>query len=224
MTKFTGKTVNDALNKGLKALRLNRNQVNLKVITEGSRGFLGIGNKPAVIDLQEINKEATVVEKDVTLAAERRLAKNQAVEVLGEYLADVTEAMGIKTEIEVTQDEKLVTYAFDTQQVGQLIGKHGRTLDALQTLAENFLARHKGQKLDIILDVANYREEQRKNLVRMAKRKAEQVLKSQQPVNCPTMLAFERKIIHQTLARSNVETISVGKEPHRYVKIYPDKK
>lgn len=223
MTKFTGKTVNDALSEVLKALKLNRNQVNLKVITEGSRGFWGIGTKPAVIELQESSKKVADVEKKSTLVA-KRLTKNQAVEALGEYLADATEAMGIKTEIEVTQDEKLVTYVFDTQQIGQLIGKHGRTLDALQTLAETFLARHKAPKLDIILDVANYREEQRKKLVKMAKQKAKQALKSQQPVNCPTMLAFERKIIHQTLAKSNVKTISIGKEPHRYIKIYPDKK
>ena len=236
--KFTGETVEAALIKGLKAMNLNRDQVNLKIISQGSKGFWGIGQKLAIIELRtKLPRSATQLEKaepekslqqnklpDVKSAV-TPLKDDQLVEKLGQYLADVTEAMGIKAQIEVTQEDKMVTYCFKTDQVGQLIGKHGRTLDALQTIAETFLAVHRGKKLKVILDISNYRREQKAALQRMALKKAALAVKLQHPVNCPAMQSFERKIIHQTLvARENVRTLSAGKEPHRFVRIYPNNK
>mgnify|MGYP001361951698 CR=1 FL=1 len=236
--KFTGKTVEAALAKGLKAMNLNRDQVNLKIISQAAKVFWGFGQKFAIIELEPISAQPTVQSENTEpekklqqnnlpdeKAAVDSLKDDQLVEKLGQYLADVTEAMGIKTHIEVTQEDKLVTYCFKTGQVGQLIGKHGRTLDALQTIAEAFLAVQKNRKLQVILETSNYRQEQKAALQHLALKKAALAVKLQHPVNCPAMQAFERKIIHQTLvARGSVRTLSAGKEPHRFVRIYPNNK
>lgn len=225
--KFWGKTTQSAIRSGLEELHKTREQVEVKVISEGRRGFLGLGKKPAEV---ELSPKTTVSEKDL---APRKVVEKQAkdseledhLHELGYYLADVTQKMGIETTIEVVVSKKVVTYIFETKQEGVLIGRHGKTLNALQLLAQDFLDRQSRKKIQVILDVADYRARRRETLRLLAQKVAADALYQQEKQTLDPMPAFERKIIHAALAKnSQVTTYSCGNEPRRAVVVEPTKR
>ena len=55
MVIFTGRTVEDAIEKGLKELHLSRLKAHIKVVSREKKGFLGFGKKPAQVDIEGIN-------------------------------------------------------------------------------------------------------------------------------------------------------------------------
>lgn len=225
--KFWGKTTQSAIRSGLEELHKTREQVEVKVISEGRRGFLGLGKKPAEV---ELSPKTTVSKKDL---APRKVVEKQAkdseledhLHELGYYLADVTQKMGIETTIEVVVSKKVVTYIFETKQEGVLIGRHGKTLNALQLLAQDFLDRQSRKKIQVILDVADYRARRRETLRSLAQKVAADALYQQEKQTLDPMPAFERKIIHAALAKnSQVTTYSCGNEPRRAVVVEPTKR
>lgn len=101
-----------------------------------------------------------------------------------------------------------------------MIGKHGRTINALQSLAQVFLNHKRFSKLEVTLDVANYRERRVETLTRLAENMAREVVATGKPVYLDPMPSFERKQIHSVLAdNEHVMTYSAGTEPKRAVVI-----
>lgn len=225
--KFWGKTTQIAIRSGLEELHTTREQVEIKVISEGRRGFLGLGKKPAEV---ELSPKAAGPKKEV---GPQKVVEKQAKESeledhlheLGYYLADITQKMGIETTIEVVVSKKVVTYIFETKQEGILIGRHGKTLNALQLLAQDFLDRQSKKKIQVVLDAADYRARRKETLRLLAQKVAADALYQQEKQKLDPMPAFERKIIHAALAKnSQVTTYSCGNEPRRAVVVEPTKR
>jgi len=107
-------------------------------------------------------------------------------------------------------------------EVGALIGRFGQTIDAIQYLLNAIVARREGERVEVTIDAAGYRERRRDMLERLADRSAERVLRSGEPVELDPMSAVERKIVHLRLKEvEGVETSSAGTEPNRYVVVSP---
>ncbi|WGN90220.1 RNA-binding cell elongation regulator Jag/EloR [Ligilactobacillus faecis] len=225
--KFWGKTTQIAIRSGLEKLHTTREQVEIKVISEGRRGFLGLGKKPAEVELLPkavLPKKETRPQKNVEKQAKESELEDQ-LHKLGYYLADITQKMGIETTIEVVVSKKVVTYIFETKQEGILIGRHGKTLNALQLLAQDFLDRQSQKKLQVVLDAADYRARRKETLRLLAQKVAADALYQQEKQQLDPMPAFERKIIHAALAQnSQVTTYSCGNEPRRAVVVEPAKR
>ena len=154
----------------------------------------------------------------------READRDEVVTALGNYLADVTAQMGVPATVDVTVGHRQVTYRFvaDEADEGKLIGKHGKILNALQLLAQNYVDARYRHHLQVILDVADYRERRRATLEHLAERTAEDVIASGRPVYLNPMPASERKVIHQTLAKNDyVTTASRGRDPRRGVVVRP---
>ena len=154
----------------------------------------------------------------------REAVRDEVVTALGNYLADVTAQMGVPATVDVTVGHRQVTYRFvaDEADEGKLIGKHGKILNALQLLAQNYVDARYRHHLQVILDVADYRERRRATLEHLAERTAEDVIASGRPVYLNPMPASERKVIHQTLAKNDyVTTASRGRDPRRGVVVRP---
>lgn len=125
----------------------------------------------------------------------------------------------------MTREANTVVFQLDTQKQGILIGKHGKTLNALQYLAQVFIHRIAKNKLSVVVNVGNYREKRQEIIQRLADRTAEKAIKSGQPVFLEPMPAFERKQIHAALSKNEyVKTHSEGDEPYRYLVVEPVKK
>ena len=149
--------------------------------------------------------------------------RQAAIEGVQDYVMTIVTQLGIDATVDAQQPgRRLVRVIFTTEMEGLLIGKHGRTINALQGLAQLYLNHHGAAHVAIELDVANYRERRQVTLARLADNTAREVVASGKPIYLDPMPAFERKQIHAALAQNRyVATYSAGKEPHRAVVIEP---
>jgi spoIIIJ-associated protein len=213
----TGETVGEAKWKALRELerlqpRLDRSAVRFQVLDEGSRGLLGVGSTPARV-------VATAAE--AAPAAEARPEESDAAARLRDVLEHVTAAFGLRCEIVIEEAEETLTAVCSGNDLGLLIGRHGQTIDALQTLAAAILRQDDGRRR-VIVDVAGYRDRRRKQLEAVAVRSAEDALRAGESVALEPMSSAERRIVHERLKDyDGVETSSEGDEPNRYVVVVP---
>ncbi|SPT62840.1 R3H domain [Aerococcus viridans] len=140
------------------------------------------------------------------------------VEYVAEYLIDVLASYLVDANIEVEDRGRTVIYNIQTEKKGLVIGKHGKIINSLETLAQVMTHQYVRPHVKVIVNVGNYRERRQETLARLARKTADQVANSKQPVFLDPLPAAERKIIHAQLARySYIATHSEGKEPHRYL-------
>lgn len=310
-------TQEEAIDKGLKALGITRDEAIIKVENPGKKGFLGFGQKDAVVTVEKREKTNVVDEfltNELNLDSKRKEAKpvkvaqkeekleeaafadrsetdpvkekaleeeaemdkeekikgrDQAeVELVGEkqqtqtevdtadysqeksvedskstepteeeiqskdqaaidevrqYLKDVIFAMGIEdVEVYTSRVNNNVKYDIETENAGLVIGRHGKVLNGLQTLAQNHIHQLAYSKLNVRADAEKYRERRKNTVETLANRTAERVIKTNKPVRLDPMPAHERKQIHRYLNQNpKVKTHSEGREPKRYLVVEP---
>ena len=200
---YTGKTVDDAIEAGLKALGIEKDQAEITVVEEASKGFLGLGSRPAkVLVTKKMNDE------DRTVA-------------FLEGLFDVLK-VAVAIEVKKGEDERIVIDLM-TANSSALIGYRGEVLDSIQTLAGAVYNSGKEDYSRVMVDCENYREKREKTLISLANKLANKAVKTGRKVTLEPMNPFERRIIHAALTDfAGVKTESEGKEPNRYVVIIPD--
>ena len=237
MSEFRGTTVEEAISLGLESLGLTRESAKIEIISENKKGFLGIGKKEAIISILPIVVEPTVEEPDVTAQESQvpvevveeepfkvleNLTERQTITELALYLTKITAELGAPALVRVERQKEAVMMHLETQKSGLLIGKHGRVLNAIQYLAQVFVHRVSKDRLNIVVNVGDYRERRQETMARLARRTARKVEETGQAVFLEPMPAFERKLIHGYLTEHPyVETHSEGEEPHRYLVVEP---
>ncbi|SEK74152.1 spoIIIJ-associated protein [Carnobacterium iners] len=162
---------------------------------------------------------------------ESDMSKNQvvqdddkALQLVSDYLVDISSKMGIETTVttDVNLSDRQVVFHIHTENAGLMIGKHGRILNALQSLAQVLLYQQAKTKFTVIVNVGDYRERREASLKNVAERTADKVVRTNLPVFLEPMPAFERKQIHFYLSKNKrVTTHSEGNEPHRYLVVEP---
>lgn len=213
-----GKTTNEAIEKGLKELKVSKDMVEIKVIEEGKRSFYNI-LAPRIVKVELALKEKKEIKKEKT---ERKINKNQdeinkAVEQIKEFLNKF-----LNKEITYKVEIKNYEIYIDVQgeDVNHLIGYRGENINALQTIISSVANKNSTLKIRVYLDIAGYREKREKTLEDLAEKIARTVVRTRKSVTLEPMTAYERKIIHTKLqTHSKVETISKGEEPYRKVVI-----
>lgn len=149
--------------------------------------------------------------------------KNTIIEEIKNFLQAILEKMGLEISFEIiTKDEKTTIKMYSNNN-SILIGKEGRTLKALETLAKQKILNETGIYYKFNLDVANYKEKIQKNIERLAKITAKEVIKTKIPVALDNMSSYERRIVHNILSDfKGINTESEGEEPNRHVVIKPE--
>ncbi|MGN1249778.1 MAG: RNA-binding cell elongation regulator Jag/EloR [Candidatus Spyradocola sp.] len=197
----TGKTYEEALMAGLAQMGLPSDKVDVEVLEEGTKGFLGIGAKPYRLRLTKKDTPAIRAE---------------------EFLKNVTSLMGLEVSFDITENEDAMLINMQGDNQGILIGHRGETLDALQYLTS--LQVNKGGKeyRRVTLDTEGYRAKREQTLIALAGRMANKVHKSGRRMMLEPMNPYERRILHATLQDNPyVTTHSEGEEPNRRVVITP---
>jgi spoIIIJ-associated protein len=221
VVEATGETVGEAKWAALRELErrqpgLDKTAVRFEVLTEGERGLLGVGYAPArvvaVVQEGAVDRESPVASVDESdLAADVRL-----------LLEEITGALDIDCRVEVHEDETGLRVNCVGTDLGALIGRYGQTIDAVQYLVNAIVAKREGERIEVTVDAAGYRERRRATLEQLATRSAERVLASGRPLELEPMSAVERKVVHLHLQDlDGVATSSEGTEPNRYVVISP---
>ena len=148
--------------------------------------------------------------------------KEDIIDFMKEYLKKVLTEMGLKVNLEVMKREDSVQITLYSDNNAILIGKNGRTLEALTTVLRQAIQTHFGVHFRFLLDVEEYKEKQQANLERLAKRVAKEVAISKIAAKLDPMNSYERRIVHNALNENKkVYTESEGVEPNRYVVIKP---
>jgi spoIIIJ-associated protein len=102
-----------------------------------------------------------------------------------------------------------------------LVGADGEVLDALQELTRLAVMTETGDRSRLMLDIAGYREQRRKELEALAANAVGEAKESREPVPLQPMNPFERKVIHDAVAAAGLSSESEGEEPDRHVVVLP---
>lgn len=137
---------------------------------------------------------------------------------VADYLENVIREYGADAQISFTTKGRQITFEIETSKTGMIIGKHGKIIDALQTLAQVLVHRSKKRRATIMINVGDYRDRRAETLERIAKRTAREVLATKQSVVLEPLPSYERKQIHSYLSKvDHIQTHSEGEEPNRYL-------
>lgn len=192
---FEAKTKEEAITLALNTLNANSDEV-IIVEREVKKTLFSKKAEIMVVLKEEINKEV----------------KN--------YISNLLKNMNIDGNIETKTKEDIPTFNILSSK-SILIGRNGRTLDAIQNLVNAYLKEElEGAYYKVIIDVNDYKQSRKIKLEKLAKYTAKQVAKTKIEAKLDPMNSFERRIIHSALSESNdVMTKSYGEEPNRYVVI-----
>ena len=142
-------------------------------------------------------------------------------------LRDVLNAIFAKLDItadiniDVNKEERTVNITVVGEDTGELIGKKGQTLDAVQYILSIIVNKDQDSYFRVKLDTNNYRERRQKTLENLARNMAAKVKKTHRKVTLEPMNPYERRVIHAYLQSDKlVTTKSEGEEPNRRVVIY----
>jgi spoIIIJ-associated protein len=216
-----GRTVEEAIRDALRVLGAKREDVDLMVLDEGSRGVLGLGAREARVRLTLLSAEGEEeVDEAPSASAPAVDAASDAVAVAREITSTLIEAMGFHGTIRGHEDGGAVLVSINGQQLAPLIGRHGQTLEALELVVNLIVARRLGHRVPVVVDAERYRERRREALQALASRTASRVRRSGTPVALEPMSASERRVIHTALAEdAGVSTHSEGEGDDRHVVI-----
>ena len=215
-----GKTTNEAIENGLKQLKVSKDRVEIKVLeNEEKRSFFSILAPRVVkveLTLKEDAKGAKIQEKrEIKLTKQEQ---EKAKENIEKFLKDFMRNLPEDTKYEITTEESGLKVSLTNDNLGYLIGYRGETLYALQNIMTAIAGKGIEQKVRVILDIEGYKAKREKTLEDLAEKVAKTVIRTKKPIKLEPMQAYERKIIHSKLQQnSKVETTSVGEEPHRRI-------
>lgn len=205
-----GKTVEEAIRKGLEELKVSRDDIDVEVLEEPtSGGILGMLSAKMA---------------KVRLTVDKKISKRQ-VEVTYERLDEILKSMfkitnenNISYKIEPNNNQMVLNITGEN--VGHLIGYRGKTIESFQSLLNSMLQKEDEEYAKIFVEVNGYKKEKTEKLKRLANKMADNVIKFRKSIKLEPMSAYERLIIHTELAnRKDITTESQGEEPRRCVVI-----
>ena len=148
------------------------------------------------------------------------VTKDDVVKYVKNYIVDIAKYMGVSVNIEAKKRENYIQINLFSESSSILIGKNGRTLEAMQLLIKNSLLNKTGFKINVILDVEDYKEKNNRHLEFNVKKIAREVRKTGIEAKLDPMNSYERRIVHNAIGTiKGVTTKSEGEEPNRYVVI-----
>lgn len=220
-----GKTYDEAVQDGLNKIGLSKNEVSIEIVKEQKKTFFSILEPRQVkVIVTEIEKVQVSPEKKHSERREFVEAKPEDVEAakekINKFIKDYFEKLEIDLNVEIKYEENLLKVDINGEKAGLIIGYRGETLEALQILVSTMINRGKETHIKILVDAENYRKKRAKTLEELALKMANSVVSKRRSFALEPMVAFERKIIHETLQNHpKVKTLSTGEEPYRKVVI-----
>jgi spoIIIJ-associated protein len=216
-----GETVGEAKWQALRELErlhpgLDRDAVTFEVLSEGERGLLGVGTSPARV----LARAETIAIRESKAAA----AGSSTAELGRDLVERIASALGVSARVTVTEDDDgVVRISASAADAGVLIGRDGRTIDAIQYIVSAIAYRAQGEGGRAIeVDAGGYRERRRARLEATAKQAAERARADSVEVRLEPMSALERRIVHLALETTDgVDTRSEGDDPERFVIVVP---
>lgn len=136
------------------------------------------------------------------------------------YLLQLLNDFNLTGTVEIIPSKQSITFNVNSDNNGLIIGREGKTLQSIQVLTSQVVNQYTNKHLKVLVDIGSYKENQIKKLEALAKKTAKEVLHSKIDAKLDPMNAYDRRIIHNTLSDwKNIQTVSNGVEPNRYLTI-----
>jgi len=203
--EFEGKTEKEAIDKAVEELGIDREEFDVEIVNKQS-GIFRKGNVKIKVYIGESDKDNGAAD-DFELK-------------IVEYVETLIEKMGYPGKGKIAfREENKIGIEIDSDHTGILIGRKGKNLDAIQLLI-NVYAGRLGSDSRVIIDAENYRERREENLVRLAKKSADQVRRTRGSRLLEPMNPFERRLVHTTLNElTDIDTISEGDGLYKQIRV-----
>ncbi|MFZ0449449.1 MAG: RNA-binding cell elongation regulator Jag/EloR [Desulfatiglandaceae bacterium] len=214
--EFEGKTTNEAIEAACEGLKVSEDKMSIEILEPGSAGIFGlVGGRKARIKVSLISEERAEEagpekpdENDLTVA------KETLEKLLG--------LIPIEATVTSAQQNGKITLSIEGDSSGLLIGRRGRTLDALQYIVNKIVNKALEKHLQVIVDSESYRQRRSETLTEMAMKMGEKAKKMKKPVSTNLLNPHDRRIVHLTLRDDKeVDTRSRGEGILKKVVIIP---
>jgi spoIIIJ-associated protein len=237
--EFTGRSVEEAIERGLRALGRKRSDVDIEILEKGKpANVLGMGGDDARVMLsfqederpaepESVIDEAEVPRRPDAVRGAREEESDEPSPAFAEELAlgasvlkELLAAMGVDAEVALEDRPGMEGVDVLGADLGALIGRGGENLVALQQIVSAITSKRVGRSVHVPVDIEGYRRRREDQLREIAQRVASRVRASGQAVTLEPMLAYERRIVHLSVqSQQGLKTESVGLEPNRRVVI-----
>jgi len=202
----TGKNISEAINTGLKLLKCTKDEVEIKILDEGSSGLFGLmGSKPARVLLTL--KDGVSELKNLDTIDFKESCKNVETTI-----KDIVTMMGLTvSSVKTSHQEDTVSAEIASDNSGVLIGKGGQSLDALEYIVQLIVNTNPRTRVKVNLDTENYRAKQQERLRTLAQKAVEYVKRTKKIYRFDPMSAKERRYLHNYLKSiGGFDTFSEG--------------
>ena len=215
--EVSAKTVEEAIQKALEQLGVSREEVEVTVVKEGRHGVLGLGAEEARVRVRPL---VTGLKKGSDIAEEAKVVVEALLAQMGIVASVTPQTKPLVEGGEGAPD--VITLDVKGDDLGILIGRRGQTLASLQHIVRLIVAHQAKARVPVVIDVEGYKQRRYGALQALALRMAEQVKAKKRSFALEPMPAYERRIIHLTLADDpDVTTESIGEGEIRKVVIMP---
>lgn len=214
--EVTGQSVEKAIAKGLKELKIEQDDAVIKILDEGKSGLFGLmGATPARIKIsvkscaEEPGSAEPVGSEEVDI--------NSACKKATAVFSDILKLLGFSAHLSTEScDGGFIINADQSEDSAILIGRNGRTMLALEYILKLVLRKQGIHNVRILLNVDGYLARKTERLSNKAKELADTVRRTGEPIKL-RLPASERRIMHLALKESpDIETVSEGPGPERF--------
>ena len=209
--EFEGKTTEEALENASRELNLPLEELNFDIVEPGSAGIFGlVGGKKAKIRVSIEKPEEEIDENGLRFAQET--------------LEKLLQLIPVETTVNAQKTDGKIALNIQGDKSGLLIGRRGKTLDAIQYIVNKIVNKALDKKLYIVVDSEDYRSRREESLVQLALKMGDKAKKIKKPVTTNLLNPHDRRIIHLTLKEDeDLETKSRGEGLLKKVVIIPKK-
>ncbi len=189
---------------------------NREEVKEKALNNLGLKEEELLFFFKEIEGKLFKSKKTELIV----LKNDDLSDYIKKYFERLSQLIEIDIKCEIKIRENLVNIGLITSNNSLIIGKNGRTLNALQHLLKQSLNNKTVFNIKLNIDVANYKSKKNKYLEYEIKKLCQEVIKTKIDVQLDFMNSYERRIVHTIInSYKELESVSEGEEPNRFITI-----
>jgi len=224
--EFEGKTTEDAIQNAARKLNLPVEELSIDVIEPGSAGIFGlVGGRKAKIKVT-LRTPSELGEQEEEEEQEPGQSKGEPqeddVKFTKRTLEEILALVPVEATIAASRGDGRINLKIQGDRSGLLIGRKGKTLDALQFLVNKIVSKALDKKVDVVIDSENYRRRREDSLTQLALKMGDKVKRIKKPLTTNPMNPHDRRLVHLALKDDeHLETRSRGEGLMKRVVIIP---
>ena len=206
--EFEGKTTEEAIENASRQLNLPVEELDIDIIEPGSAGIFGLVGKKAKIK--------------VNVKGEKPSDEENGLSTAKEILENILKRIPVDSTVNAEHIDGKIALNIVGDKSGLLIGRRGKTLDALQFIVNRVVNKTLEKKIRVVVDSENYRQRRKESLTQMAQKIGDKAKRIMKPVSTNPMNPHDRRIVHLALKEDEkLDTRSRGEGLLKKVVIIP---